>query len=848
MSLLRSIFRRGPQSSERLEEIRTRFESFQRLLRNNNAILAIIGDLEEKAQGDYLFDINYIRSSLTEIRTGVEQILEEMILLGGEAYRPLREQYAEISDQLSRFLPGQSNLMEGEFTIPFSHLDHHALGSVGSKSAQLGEMKGPLDLPVPDGFAITAWSYHYFMHANRLQQRISKRLDVLDIRNNQDLVKISHEIQEIVRSNEVPADLAASIRHAYARLQNEDEPARVAMRSSAIGEDALFSFAGQYSSFLNVLGDEIVERYREVIAGKFTPKAIYYYLSHNLPETDLPMAVGCVKMVDSVASGVVYSRDPVNPDHNVVIAHSVYGLGSYLVNGVVTPDTFIMNGTSGEILEKQIVEKNVMLCMKEDRGVQRERVPENMRLSPSIDEVQLKKLARYARMLETHYGGPQDIEWALDRQGHLFLLQTRPLHVIHLSEAYEHVDTSGLKPLLAGGVTVCPGAGSGKVVHVAQAEDLERVTNGSVLVTRMPFPGLVTVMDKISALVTEIGSSASHMAAIAREQRLPTVVNMARLGDLLDGWTVTVDATDGVIYEGKQDTILEARQPDDLLSDAPIYQLLHQLMNKITPLNLIHPSDTEQFQIESCETIHDVTRFCHQKAIEEIFEGLKSVRQKEKIAHRLRSDIPLPVHLIFLDPSTDKSRKDLWVEDAQIGSEPMQAFWEGIKTVGWPKAPYSSQTRGLMSPAAVHNGHKSSTFSQTSYAFLGRDYMLLNLRMGYHFTTIEAMCTDDVSSNYVRFEHKGGGASLERRIRRVTLIDDLLRSMGFESTSKADFLDTMLSYPDKATALKCLTLIGQITMRTKQLDMALTNDAVMIWYRDDLCRQLGMKDCGKEQA
>ncbi|HEB85340.1 MAG TPA: hypothetical protein ENI92_10130, partial [Bacteroidetes bacterium] len=478
-----------------LDELRARFASFQRLLENNHSVLRHIADLEEKARGEYLFDINYVRSHLAEIRNGTEAILEEMISLGGESYAPLRERFREIDGNLERLLPGRRGVVEDAFAIPLGEIGNDRLSSVGGKSAQLGEMKR-LGLPVPDGFAISGWAYKRFLDANNLQDRIHDQLAGLDLREYAELVRVSESIRMMVRTSPVPEEVASAIHGELDALMRRTGARRVALRSSAVGEDTLFSFAGQYTSYLNLPPARVIDRYRDVIAGKFTPKAIYYFLSHSLEEEDLAMAVGCLAMVDPAASGVVYTRDPVRPDSGEVLIHAVLGLGKPLVDGTLTPDAFAVSREDGRLLRSEPAVKRARWVLAPGGGILEEPVGEEERARPAVDEKMLKRLADYAVRLEEHYGSPQDIEWAVTREGELFLLQTRPLQVIHAAEEPREIDLSGLEPLAAGGTTVCPGVGYGVVAQVASAEDLAAVPEGAVVIAPRPFPGLVTVMQR----------------------------------------------------------------------------------------------------------------------------------------------------------------------------------------------------------------------------------------------------------------------------------------------------------------------------------------------------------------
>ncbi len=837
----RNIFRRRQAESDAaLRTLRDKFNDFQAILENNNQVLKTLSDMEEKAQGEYLLDMNYVRAGLAEIRAGVREIVERMISLGGDVYAPLRDRYAAIDADIARLLPETRPVEQDDFVVPLDALSGSRAFSVGSKSAQLGEMRA-LGLPVPDGFAVSAWAYKHFVAANDLQTRISQRLGSLDIKRYEDLERIGREIRDMITSAEVPDDLAQAIREQCAELEQRSGSTRFALRSSAIGEDTQFSFAGQYATFLNVRADDVIDRYREVLASKFTPKAIYYFLSHDLTEADLAMGVGCIAMVDAVASGVAYSRDPVHPEDGCTVINAVFGLGPYLVDGTLTPDVFRVSRADGVVVESHLAVKPVRLVLDEDGGTRSEAVPEVQRQAPSLGEPHLTALAGFAEKLEAHYDGPQDIEWAVDREGRLVLLQTRPLRVIETKPKAAGVDVSTLDAVLTGGVTVCPGAGGGPVFHANSTESLPRVPDGAVLVAPNPFAGLITVLDKVSALVVATGGVASHMATIAREYRVPMLAGLEDAGRLPDGKAVTVDATEAVVYDGVHPDLISARRPEyELFEDTEIFRLLEKVLARISPLSLIDPRDPG-FVPENCRTFHDITRLAHQRAMEEMFSTGEGLEHKERIGLSLRSDIPLPVVIIYLDQTPANTGQSRWVPDQKIASKPMQVFWNGIKEEGWPSPTRSADLKGFMSVmATTMTRPEPSAFRQTSFAILGKEYMILSLHLGYHFTTIEAMCSADVSKNYIRMQYKEGGASLERRVRRIKLITDILSAVGFEHATRGDFLDTMVSYQDEEAISERLFILGRMTMMTKQLDMALSNDAIAEWYTGDFMKKLGL--------
>lgn len=823
-------------ADEALQAVRERFATFLTLLDANHRVLGLLGDLEEKARGDYLFDINYVRSAVSALGRGVADVIDAMITLGGRPYAGLWDCYNGVDSALASILTGGHPVQPDAFTLSLDGITREHIGSVGSKLAQLGEMQSKLGLRVPDGFAITAWAYRHFIDSNDLQQRISDLIDSLDIKRYEDLVAISERIQKMVLSSPIPADLADAIAASFRELQDRTGATRFAVRSSAIGEDTHFSFAGQYATFLNVRGDQILDRYREVLASKFTPKAIYYLLSHSFQESDLAMSVGCMAMVDAAASGVTYTRDPLRPEDDALLINAVFGLGPYLVDGTLTPDLFRVSRDDLRIVESHIEPKPMRLDAARRTGVAAVPLAGPDRNLPSTDEAHLTELARMALDVERHYDEPQDIEWSLDRSGKLFVLQTRPLRLMRRRASVEPLSVDGMKPVLAGGATVCPGAGCGKVFHARSPADLPAVPEGCVLVAPHPFPGLIAVLAKTAALVTEVGGVASHMGTLAREYGVPTVMGMKGAAEIAVGRPVTIDANTTTVYEGLQPELVGARRADiDLLKDTEIITLLNKVLALVSPLNLLHPAD-DNFNVASCRTFHDITRFAHQKGVQEMFEGALALSTRRCPGLRLKSDIPLRMDIFFLDNAAPTLGGGLIDED-DIPSLPMQAFWSGVKQEGWPSRERSAHFRRLM-PAA---GDRSK-FAQESCAFLAREYMVMSMHMGYHFLTVEAMCTPETDKNFVHMQYKHGGLWADRRLRRVRLITEILDQVGFENASKGDFLDSRISYLDRQAVQDKLHLLGRLAILTKQLDMALANDEVTRWYTQDILEKLGLAD------
>lgn len=828
----------GPGSAEDvLQSLQEKFSNFLAILEQNHRALRAISELEERLEGNRAFDVPYIRKTVEGIGEAIEDSLERMVAMGGKKYHALLERHARIGAQIESLLAARPETGPDQFIIPFSELHCARAGRAGLKNCRLAEIGNRLGLRVPAGFAITAWADRHFFAQPGLAEKIAAKWQDLNYSDYEALTKVSDEIRELVINRPVPPDLAAAITHAREELRSPLPADRFALRSSAVGEDGELSFAGQYATFLNVPGDQILDRYREVLASKYNPRAIYYFMSHALVESELPMSVGCLAMIEARASGVLYTRDPMGRE--ALVINSIFGLGPLLMEGTITPDEFRVSRRDQSPMETRVAKKPKRLAVAAAGGVREEEVPEPEQCRSSLTVAEVCELTRLGLRLEQYFEGPQEVEWAIDQAGKIFILQARPLRIVEAQTPSAVLRGSRLS-LVSGGTTVCPGAGGGPLFRVTAGQDLGQVPKGAVLVTPHPFPGLVAVMDRVAALVTEVGGVASHVATLARERRLPALAGVEGARELPPGKVVTVDASAAVIYDGLwPELITERMSRRSAFADTAAYRLLKSVMTLVAPLNLLYPADPN-FQAENCLTYHDLTRFIHQRAMEEMFAGAPEPAAANQIGLELKIAIPLHMNVILLDQDPDRLRDRQEIPEAEISSRPFKSFLSGVKQEGWP-APAPDPARqdypGL--PTVIGKG-KRPGFSQSSFALLGREYMNLNLHMGYHFSTLEALCTAEPNKNYIRYQYKDGGATFDRRVRRVNLIAAILARLGFDSTVKGDFLDSAVAYFDPQGIARRLVLLGRLTILTKQLDMVLANDAISDWYTEDYLRKLGL--------
>ncbi len=433
----------------------------------------------------------------------------------------------------------------------FKDVDKDDLNMVGGKGANLGEMT-QAGFPVPNGFIVTSYAYYQFLDEDNLRGEIHDVLSPVDVNDTDALEKVATKVQNIIIRAKFPKEVAKDVLDAYFTLSGPMKNAVVAVRSSATAEDLPgASFAGQQSTFLNVQGEaNVIEKVKEAWASLFTARAIFYRATNKFDHFKVGIAVPVQKMVESEASGIMFTLDPVTNDKHKVVIEAIHGLGEMIVQGAVTPDHYEVDKKSHEITNK-VVREQEKLMLKHGRGnTVRECTPEESK-SQKLSDEQIKELAKIGMNLEKHYYFPQDIEWAME-DGKLFIVQTRPVTTIenHVNKTKEGAAVVKHEVFLKGD-PASPGMASGTVKILHSAKEINRVETGDVLVAEQTNPDFVPAMRKAVAIVTERGGRTSHAAIVSRELGIPAVVGTPQaMSKLKDGMKITVNGSAGEIYEG----------------------------------------------------------------------------------------------------------------------------------------------------------------------------------------------------------------------------------------------------------------------------------------------------------
>ncbi|WP_022660226.1 PEP/pyruvate-binding domain-containing protein [Paucidesulfovibrio longus] len=819
------------------------FSRFREILKLNNAVLTAVASMNSKLGGSYIFDRQYIRSASSELENLVGKLIYAMDGLAPGKYLGLNKSFRAICGNIEAEIAGRTVIPETPMVLRYSQIKPSDREAVGAKTAHLAELGNTLGLRTPQGMVATVTAYQAFLDHNRLREPIAALTsDWQD--GKMDAHSASERIQELILAGELPPRLRRALsRGAEAlRLDPDDPETFYAVRSSAWGEDGEHSFAGQYRSVLGVTPDKLHDAYREVLAGAYSARVMEYRRDMGFAAHEVFMAVSFQAMIPARSSGVVYSLPPEAPEERNVVVAGTWGLGAPLVSGDAAADRFVV---SRERPHKQVaisvVRKENAERVAPDGGVHSEAVPEELQTRASLTAGEVTLLAETALRLERHFKKPQDIEFAFDEYGDLYLLQARPLRVQSSGEALCRDLSESLKDypvLLTGrGDVAQQGIATGPVFLMRKGVKLEDFPAGAILVAPHSSPSFAAVLRRAAGVITDVGSAVGHMATIAREYRVPALLNAGNATRLLrNGQRITLDAEQKTVYQGMVEELCMLELTSDRIEDAYEYRLLRRVLRLVEPLNLIDPS-ASNFSPEGCRTLHDITRFIHEKAVEELI-NINHARHVDDASASGRLVLPVPLDLVLMDiggglvePQSDEARGRRWrrreITPADVVSSPMHAFIQGVTEPGvWQSGPVpvdfgsfmSSLTRTM--PAELVNPKHMGQ----NLAVISDSYAHLSLRLGYHFSMIDCYASRFKEDNYLYFRFAGGVTGATRRSRRARFIADILSRHDFSTTLQEDLVVARMKKLDAPLILRRVRILGLLVAYTRQLDVSMIDD------------------------
>lgn len=597
---------------------------------------------------------------------------------------------------------------EEQFLLWFEQLERKDVDIVGGKSSSLGEMTAKTDVPVPYGFATTAYAYRYFIKESGLEEKMRSILSELtDVENSALLRDVSARLRDAIMAEKMPQDLQDAIGAAYVELGKRvgEENPYVAVRSSATAEDLPdASFAGQQDTYLNVQGAEtIIAKVKECYASCFTDRAVYYREKQGFDHIEVALSAVVQMMVFSKTSGVMFTVNVATGDDNNILIEAAFGLGEYVVQGTVTPDNYTISKHDHKIIDRCVNEQDIMLVRKKGGDCEEVQVPEELRKVQTLTDEQILELADYAKKIEKHYGCYMDMEWGVDeRTNKIWILQARPETVwsrrnkeggAKVQESKSMTTTD--HKVIVKGLPASPGKVSGRVHVILDPSRIDEFKEGEILVTEMTAPDWVPAMKKAKAIVTDSGGMTCHASVVSRELGIPCIVGTKSRGEaatvtIPDGIDVTIDATHGVVYEG---IIEEAKKENQAGAAVAVAEYFPPTGTKVY-MNLGDPELAEKYSSLPCDGIGLMreefiwTTYIHEhplyliktghpeKVVDQLAEGMRQVCQ---------AMAPRPVTLRFSDFKSSEYR-DLKGGDEFEPYEPSALLgWRGASRYYDPK-------------------------------------------------------------------------------------------------------------------------------------------------------------------
>ena len=816
--------------------LQMRYRGLRRLLATNSDMLDLMADLEADLR-HFQPDQHQIRQPILHLLEGSLLLAENLNVLTHQKYRTLYDVHRQIDGAVREYLRRSSPAPETQrLIIPLDESNTARLGEVGGKAAHLGELRLIMPEKVPSGFVISTAGYRLFLEENNLYGSIRTLLRDVSLITDRDLFRERlAAIRALFAASTVPRKIAEAIADGVMQFPLP-WPTHWAVRSSAVGEDGRLSFAGQFDSKLHVPTNEMQNAYTEVIASRFSERAMLYRLIGGFSEVDTPMAVLFLPMIQARVAGVLYTRDPRDPSADRMLINSVTGLADDLVRGQALADTYLVDRMRpGIILEQQIATRPVLLNRPENGENRETSGPSDSFESPSLSSGEIKTLVETALHVEHYFSRPQDIEWIFTGDDKLMLVQARRLRLEETGiQAVREAEAR--PPLLEGNMTIFPGRAVGPAQVVESLDELKEPNEGVILVVKQATPELGAVLPFLAGIIVERGNPGGHAATLIRESGIPGLFGAENARNLIrSGQMLSLDANQRKVFEGVlwpevrdrvKARILRARTGNPA---GPLHELLLTL-NLTDPLSL-------SFRAGNCKSVHDIVRFTHEKAVSAMFDlGDEATGPGRRATWRVDTEIPLNLSLLDLGgvvlPTTKDKRSA--VKPSEVQSIPFQALWQGISHPGVSWAGRSQvSASGIMSVMSASMADRSAAVRRLgtpNYAIVAPEYLNFNARLAYHFTMVDALVSEVSENNYVNFRFRGGGAGAARRDLRARFLKEILLRQNFNVDRRGDLVTAWLRRYPRQTSEAKLTMLGTLMACARQLDMLLESQASVDHY------------------
>lgn len=816
------------RTKDALGLIKARYQTFRTLLDSNSLAVELITDLGMRlGEGEMG---GAFRDKAEALGRVVGDMTAKFASLEGRKSDLVTTMHQRLSALLAEELARLPAAGLPPAVLPLAEVPVHGARLCGAKATNLARFHGHDCFKIPDGFVVTAPGCRLFFDHNDLALRSARILGAGQEEDPEKLAAAAGRLQSLVREAAMPPKISAELARMATPFFRQGKG--LAVRSSAISEDGrTHSFAGQFATVLNVIdAAHLTDAFREVLASAFSPRAITYRRHAGLSPLAFDMAVLCLEMVPARAAGIIITREPSGGQGLLISA--VLGLGEAAVGGSAAADLYHVNRQGMIITDRTVIaSKGHRLVPRIGGGIGLEPVPEAEQRTPALADDEIRELASRALDIETMADGvPQDIEWAVSMDHELVILQARPLAG---GQGRRHSEAVATTPaLLSGGQTASRGRACGRVRIVKRQCDLTipAVEEPLVLVLSQSLPDAARLVDRLAAIVVELGNPADHLANVARENSVPMIcaANGATT-TLTEGEWVQVDADEGLVRPIEPQVAASGRWQKTLpkTPPRPLDPRVERCRALLTRLNLTDAYGPS-FNVLECRSLHDLVRFIHEKAVLAMFEGSDDLLEEtDWLVHHLVVDgIPFLLSIIDLGGAL---RPDLprRIRPDDIVAPPFRALWQGIATPGlhWGPPPAGSDVSKVFSRWLTD--HQSDrVIGMPNYVIAGRDYLNLNARMDFHFIMVDAVASIDPRANHIRFRFKGGGTGAEQRARRVRCIAEILEANGFFTNVRDDLVGADLHGAPATVIEERLVVIGRLLGFTRLLDAGMRDDAM----------------------
>jgi pyruvate,water dikinase len=800
-----------PHSSGYLSAAAVRFEE---ILAPYDEAMALMAEFERIEHSDDPVDMDAIKGLYDRLQLSAQKLIVALGDLGDHRSDDLLKAHQQFARQMTPLFEPALSLPSHPILVSLEDIHKDMTPLVGHKAAHLAVISNETGLPVPEGFVLTAKAFDRFMQENELPGLIEAYLRDLTIDDPRLIHERCEAIRRLILQSPIPRDVEEATRGRLDQWRKaQGRPVFSAVRSTAIGEDSEVSFAGQFATLLNVPAKSVPDAYKEVLASKYNPRAILYRMRYGLDDQATPMAVMVMAMIPARASGVVYTRNPSLPDQDDLQISAIRGLGEYLMSGDIAPLVLSVRRRTGHITTRHIAHQSHWITPLPDGGTRLERLPPMEASQTPLDNASINCLADWGQRLEKHFGSPQDVEWAMDRDARLYLLQSRSLGLDGLppSEPANFISLESLPVLHSGGRKACSGIVTGRIYRADQ-DMSDTIPADSILVIPKAAPEYSSTVARIRGVIATKGSAASHLASVAREFGVPMIVDT---GTEVDQWVqgqwVTLYADKVTVYAGRMPTLEggPSRRRSDPF-ETPIRRRLRALSNRITPCQ--HPSPGEtSLAAEKPFTMHDLVWQAHGCALETLVARRQASEASLEAIHWTRDNAAADFKLPSGPSDASRPSVDQAAPQGHVGRQLLQALWDGLSRAdGRPTADQPLGTDG--------------------YALMADRSLCVSLTIGSRHAIIDAGQLPGQNSCRIRLRFVGGAGPYYKRCLQTRFLAGVLAEFGFSLQINGTLLDACRIPEGRPDHCRLMRRIGGLLIFNHRMDAALVGP----WVLEDL--------------